>query len=165
METNGEIVETGELQEAMPLSLESLSNRKLGDEKPNLDGQEALIGDVVLLPKKAEQKSKDGKHTYRDVLVRLVYRVGESEVFEHLGGMKQFKHGEEWGEPTFIATGNSQIAELFRMWLAKKGKKAEEASLKGFLKGLIGMKCVLTCRNVNYQGKEFRKNLVREFGT
>ena len=152
-----------EAQTAEPLNLEVLSERKLGDEKPNLDGRQVTIKDVSLLPKTESHKTQNGKHTYRDVLTRLVYKVGDAEVFEHLGGVKQFEHDGQWGGPTFLRGGSSQVANLFRLWLSKKGVQPKHVSLKGFLRGLVGMECVLSCRRVSFQGEEFRKNLVEVF--
>ena len=149
--------------ELEPVSLDTLGDGKLREEKPDLDGKQVVIGNVLLLPKEEERTTRDGQHTYRDILVRLVYQNGEAEVFEHLGGLKQFKHGEQWGEATFKADGNSQLAALFRLWLKKTGMQPEDVSVKSFLQGLIGVSCVLACRTVEYEGRAYRKNLIEAF--
>lgn len=163
MEIEEELVQPEQNAPLEPLSLEALGDKKLADEKPNLDGRQATIRDISLVPKAEEQQSRDGMHTYRDVLVRLTYQLDDLEVLEHVGGMKQFKHGEDWGEPTFRVGGNSQLAEMFRLWLSKTGRQPQEVSVKSFLQNLIGTRCTLKSCMVGYQGREFRKDLVEVF--
>jgi len=153
--------ETSTAEGTEDISLESLGNAKVGGtEKPKLDGEEVAIADVGLVAKNEEQKSKDGMHTYRPVLLKLSY---SNDCFEHYGGMRQFLHEDGWGEPTFWTEGKSAIARLFNVWLEKAGKPGNLVTVKEFLTSLIGMKCVLKTETVSYAGEQYVKNVVDRF--
>lgn len=144
------------------IDLNSLSDRKLGEkmEKPNLDGKIVTISKVELKATNDVKLTKDGTKKYKPVLFRVWY---DDEVYENYGGVQQFEHDGKYGEPTIWTEGNSNAAKLFKLWVAAKEVAPDEVSLKQFFTDLKGKKVKLRHKEAEFEGREYKKNVVVEF--
>ena len=146
-----------------PINLDNLQDNIIGEgfEKPDLSGEDFEIQKVELIPKDGFKATKDGQHKYRDVHFKVWY---DEKNYESYGGTKQFvKDDQSFGEPTFDPDANNATSKLFRLWLAKTGQNAKEVSRKNFFQGLKGRKVRVKQVMVQYQGKDFKKNIIESF--
>ena len=156
-----------ELESSTPIDLNDLSSKKLGEsfEKPDLDGKEVTIEDVELKRTTETKITKKSNKKYRAVIFKLHYRVDgiEETVHENYGGVQSFQNEGEWAEPTLWVDGKNAAAKLFRLWLASVNKQASEVSYKDFFVGIKGKRVRLAGKTVEYDGDEFKKNIVEAF--
>jgi len=159
MEENEQVEIPSEPQE---IDLNDLSGRKIGEkvEKEKLDGKTVKIVDIKLVPTEGLKKTKDGLKEYRAVLFKVFY--DNLETYENYGGVMQFKHGENYAEPTIWAEGKSAAAKLLQLWVNFKGADIKNVSFKDFFKGIIGLTGVIETKTVSYQGEDFVKNVIKE---
>ena len=144
------------------INVEELGNQKIGEgfEKPDLNGKEVTILKGELIPTNEVKKVRDGSKEYRPVIFKVYY---DEQNFEYYGGLRQFQTQSGWGEPTFDPNANCAVAKLFRLWIAKMNLKTEQVSRKEFFQGLKGMKARLRNTTVQFQGKDFKKNVIESF--
>ncbi|RMF94488.1 MAG: hypothetical protein D6734_07625 [Candidatus Schekmanbacteria bacterium] len=163
-ETEINVEDLNQNQETTEIPLDSLSNRKIGEgfEKPNLDGKTVTIFDVKLEATNRISKTQDGSREYRPLILRLFYN--DNTLFETYGGIMQFRNADgTFREPTIWVEGQNEAAKLFRKWSNFVGKNPKETSLKEFLLNLKGKKAIIENKKVMYMGKEFNKNVIKEF--
>ena len=150
------------------IDLDSLSDSKIGEkiEKPHLDGKEILISDVELTPTGTIINTRDGKQRQETILFKVHYKSidDKADSYENYGGVSRFLRPDgSKSEPTIWTKGNNAAANLFRAWLVKRNKKAEDVSFKEFFQGLRGLRARLKEVQVQYQGQMFHKNIIEQF--
>jgi hypothetical protein len=147
------------------VNISAMSDRKIGEtfektEKPNLDGKEVEITNVILKLKPEVKTTKDGKKETRSFIFSLEYDGLHRENF---GGVTAFVHDGKVGDPTIWIEGKSAATKLLKLWLDYTGKNFEDISYREFFLGLKGMKARIKNVTTMYQGDEFPKNIVTEF--
>jgi len=149
----------GHTTEEQKISLDSLSNRPFGEkvEVPDLTGKKLVIADVELT-EGSEGLTKRSNKIVRSVLLKLHFDDGN---VTNVGGLQQFKQDDgSFGDVTVWKDGNSAAAKLLKLWLKKAGVEYEKASIRDFLRGLVGCVALLEFKTKEYDGREFKKNVV-----
>lgn len=148
--------------ERIEFDINAMSDKKIGDkfEKPNLDGKIVTIQNIKLISTGKRSTTMDGAYQYEPMILRVYY---DAVNFESYGGLKQFIQNNQAGEPVISSDAKNQASKLFKLWLNYKKKNVKEVSVKEFLLSLVGMKCKLAYRVLNYGGEEYNKNIIVEF--
>ena len=168
VEPNKDSTPVTEKQQNLPIDVDSLSDKKIGQtvEKPHLDGKTATISKVELSATGDIRTSKDGTKKQETILCKVYYQIdgAKEDAYENYGGVSRFvREDGSKSEPTIWTDGKNAAAKLFKKWLLKVNKNAEDVSLKEFFKGLQGMKVMLKEEQVAYQGDISYKNIVEIF--
>lgn len=143
-------------------------------ERVELDGQTVTIKEAVIEmpPIDAEwEKTMKGDALYKSYGFKVVYDTDNNDR-EYLSGLKGFKQDNgELSQPSLFVKGDNQIAQLFQKYKAKVLKGGvdekefdEKYGLKKFMAFLnSGPKAKIETVDIKFQGKTYRKNLIKEF--
>jgi len=150
-----ELVEQEQVEE---IDINSLQT----NEKPVLNGQKVIIEDVKLQPKSEEMRTRDGKHVFRNVLLKVIHKDNGHEIYS---GIRQYKDNGtgEWRKPNLWVDSKSAAADLRKTWCAHICKNHKDVSLKEFLSGLKGLTGFIETKTVQYDGKDYNKNVIVKF--